>query len=237
MPIWMIVTVVALLAVGLFVWTVSTHRAKRRAVAEGLDRLGFRPCPEERERLEQIVREIDNNPGYRYEVREPRRLAGDPAVYYYVKARFDPESDTPLIEEEVLLPIERSSGSGLVLIVKPTSIPPGLASRILGSVATGPWDSQPDDLKPLEIPPDLKDTNLVGALGPPGSRLYDQMDGRMLGAVLPLGDAGGMFVRLRGPWCAVAGASAQIPFRVEQVIAGVRPLLRTERSRPGPAVG
>ncbi len=35
-----------------------------------------RPCPEERGRLEEKVTRIENNRGYRYEVQEPRRLAG-----------------------------------------------------------------------------------------------------------------------------------------------------------------
>ena len=117
-----------------------------------------------------------------------------------------------------------------MLVVKPSSIPPGLASRILGSVATGPWDAQPDDLVRLELPPDLRDTNLVGALAAPGARLYDLVDGGTLSVVQGLGDAGGTFVRFRENWCSVAGISHQVPFKVDEIVARMRPLLRTGSS-------
>ncbi len=71
---------------------------------------------------------------------------------------------------------------------------------------------QPDDLHRLEIPRELKDTNLVGALGPRGANLYDLVDTSVLSVVQGLGDAGGILVRLRDSWCSVASTSAQIPF-------------------------
>jgi len=40
-----------------------------------------------------------------------------------------------------------------------------------------------------------------------------------------LGDAGGMFVQFRDGWCSVAGAHWQVPFRVPELIARIRPLL------------
>lgn len=96
---------------------------------------------------------------------------------------------------------------------------------MMGAIATGPWDAQPDDLQRLELPLDLKKTNLLGALGPPGANLYDLVDSPTLGVLQGLGDAGGMFVRVRDGWCAVAGASKQIPFRVDDVVSRIRPLL------------
>jgi hypothetical protein len=220
---------VGLLVVALVAWAVSDTYRKGRDRRLALDRLGFQPCPEERSRLEEIVKGLENNRGYRYEVREPRRVPGDPILYYYVKARHhDIDNDPPMVEEELLFPLKRPSGA-LVLVVKPSSIPAGLASRILGSVATGPWDAQPDDLVRLELPPDLRDTNLVGALAAPGARLYDLVDGGTLSVVQGLGDAGGMFVRFREDWCAVAGVTHQIPFKVDEIVARVRPLIRAGR--------
>ncbi|MGH7391020.1 MAG: hypothetical protein ACREM3_16410 [Candidatus Rokuibacteriota bacterium] len=96
---------------------------------------------------------------------------------------------------------------------------------MLGAIATGPWDAQPDDLRRLELPPDLANTNLVAALGPAGAGLYDLIDSRTLSVVQGLGDAGGMFVRCREAWCAVSSTSAQIPFRVTALVARIRPLL------------
>ncbi len=217
---------VGLLVLALVVWSVSDTYRKERARRLALDRLGLTPCPDERARLEEIVTRIENNRGYRYEVREPRRVSGDPAIYYYVKARHeDVGDDPPMVEEELLFPLKRSSAAALELVVKPSSIPAGLASRIMGSVATGPWDAQSDDLVRLELPPDLRDTNLLGALAAPGARLYDLVDGGTLSVVQGLGDAGGMFVRFREGWCAVAGVSHQIPFKVDEIVARVRPLL------------
>jgi len=220
---------VGLLVLALVVWAVWDTYRKERGRRLNLDRLGLQPCPEERARLEEIVTRLENNRGYRYEVREPRRVSGEPAIYYYVKARHDDGDDPPMVEEELLLPLKRPSAGALVLVVKPSSIPAGLASRIMGSVATGPWDAQPDDLVRLELPPDLRDTNLVGALAAQGARLYDLVDGGTLSVVQGLGDAGGLFVRFRESWCAVAGISHQIPFKVDEIVARLRPLLGGRR--------
>jgi hypothetical protein len=121
--------------------------------------------------------------------------------------------------------VRRRSNAGVVLTVKPTSLAPGLATRMLGAVATGPWTTQPDDLKRLELPVDLKDTNLLGALGPPGASLYDLVDAGVLSVVQGLGDAGALLIRLRDDWCAVEAGHWQVPFRVDEIVARVRPLL------------
>ncbi len=221
---------VGLFVLALVVWSVTDTYRKERSRRLALDRAGFQPCPEERARLEEIVTGIENNKGHRYEVKEPRRLPGEPAIHYYVKVRHsDAGEDNPMVEEELLFPLKRPTGAALELVVKPSSIPAGLASRIMGSVATGPWDAQSDDLVRLELPPDLRDTNLLGALGAPGARLYDLVDSGTLSVVQGLGDAGGMFVRFREGWCAVAGVSHQVPFKVDEIIARVRPLLRGSR--------
>lgn len=130
-----------------------------------------------------------------------------------------------MAEEEVLFPLKRPSAAGLLLVVKPSSLPAGLASRMLGTLATGAWDAQPDDLKRLDLPADLKDTNLVGALAPSGASLYELVDTATLSVVQGLGDAGGMLVRFREGWCSVAGTSSRIPFKVEELVARLRPLL------------
>jgi hypothetical protein len=83
------------------------------------------------------------------------------------------------------------------LAVKPSSLAPGIATRMLGALATGPWTTQPDDLARLELPADLKDTNLLGAMGLPGASLYDLVDGRILSAMQGVGDSGALTVRFR----------------------------------------
>lgn len=215
----------ALVVAGLVAWSLAGHHRRRQARKAALAQLGFDPCPDRKGWLEETVTRIENNRAYRYEVRDPKRLRGEPAVYFYVKMRHRHPHEDAMAEEEVLFPLKRPSAAGLVLTMKPTSLPPGLATRVLSAIATGPWDSQPDDLQRLELPPDLKDTNLLAALGPPGARLQDLVDPGMLSFAQGLGDAGGTFVRFRDAWCAVAGASAQIPFRVDVIIARIRPLL------------
>ncbi len=96
---------------------------------------------------------------------------------------------------------------------------------MMGAIAAGPWDVQPEDLLRIEIPPDLKDTNLVSALGPSGTSLYDLVDSSTVTVLQGFGDAGGILVRFCDSWCAVASTSAQIPFRVDELVARMRPLL------------
>ncbi len=196
--------------VGLVVWTVVAQRGRNLAQGEVLEELGFRPCPEQQQWLEETVARIENNRGFRYEVRDPKRLPGEPAVYHYVKMRHRDTREDAVAEEEILFPLKRASAAGVVLTVKPSSLAPGLATRMLGALATGPWDAQPDDLQRLEIPPDLKNTNLVGVLGPSGARLYDLVDASTLSVVQGLGDAGGMFVqfgRRRNRRCCLSRAA------------------------------
>ncbi len=226
MPSYLPFVLAGLIAVGLLVfWGVRTHSRQRQAREQSLVRLGFSPCPDRKAWLEETVAGIENNREYRYEVRDPQCLPGSSPVYYYIKKRRQYAHEDPHVEEEILFTVKRPSASGLVLIVKPSSLAPGLATRMLGAIATGPWDAQPDDLQRLELPMDLTNTNLVGALGPPGASLYDLVDSPTLGVIQGLGDAGGMFVRFRDGWCAVAGASKQIPFRADDVVARIRPLL------------
>lgn len=216
---------VGLLVVGLVVRSVTAQRRRRKAQTRAVEQLGFSPCPDRKHWLEDTVAGIENNRGNRLEVRDPMCLASVSPVYYYVKWRKDSAHENSVTDEEILFALKRPSQGGLVLTVKPSSLAPGLATRMLGSLAAGPWDTQPDDLRRLELPPDLSKTNLLAALGPPGASLYDLVDTHVLSVVQGLGDAGGMYVRFRDGWCAVSGAGAHIPFRLDELVARIRPLL------------
>ncbi len=218
---------VAVAAVALIARSVASHRANRRAAREALERLGFRPCPDQKDWLQETIGRIENNKGYRYEVGDPMRLGSDPAVavYHYVKVRHEATRERFVDGEEILFPLKRPSSAGLVLVVKPAAIASGVAARIVGAVATGPWDVQPDDLSRLELPPELKGTNILGALAPPGARFYDLIDAKSLSAVQGLGDAGAMMVHFRDDWCTVSQTSGRIPFNVSELVSRVRPLL------------
>ena len=209
----------------LLVWSISAQIKRQRGLKAALAQLGFKPCPEKNILLEETVARIENNKGFRYEVREPKRLPGEPAVYYYIKYRHGGVRENADAEEEILFPLKRPSSDGLILIVKPSSLAPGLATRMIGAIATAQWDAHPDDLQRLELPPDLKDTNLMGALALPGASLYNLLDMSALSVVQGIGDAGGMIVRFHNAWCSVSSVSAQVPFRHEELVAHIRPLL------------
>lgn len=209
----------------LLVWSISAQIKRQRSLKAALEQLGFQPCPEKKSWLEEIVTRIENNKEFRYEVREPKRLPGESTVYYYIKYRHGGVRENADAEEEILFPLKRPSSDGLILIVKPSSLAPGLATRMIGAIATAQWDAQPDDLQRLELSPDLKDTNLMGALALPGASLYNLIDISAISVVQGIGDAGGMIVRFRDAWCSVSSAGPQVPFRIDQLIARIRPLL------------
>lgn len=226
MPMYAYFALSGVLAFILISWGVRVDRAKQQARNTELQRLGFTLCADRKGWLEETVTAMERNPGYRYEVREPRQLTGAREVYYYKKKRHGNSTEDEAFDEEaILFPLKRASTEGLLLVVKPSSIGPGFASRVLSSVATGPWDSQPDDLEKIEIPPDLENTNLLGALGPSGARLYDLVDTGTLSAVQRLGDAGAMSILFRDEWCAVGSGGKGPSFRVGELLSHIRPLL------------
>jgi hypothetical protein len=228
MPTYLYFILGGILAFALITWGVRVSRARKQAEDAELQRLGFTPCPERKGWLEETVTAMERNEGYRYEVRHPRRLAGAREVYFFQNRRHGDDSDDAAYDEvAILFPLERPSTQGLLLVVKPSSIGPGFASRLLKSAVTADWDSQPDDLERIEIPPDLENTNLLGVLGPSGARLYDLVDPGTLGVVQRLGDLGAMFILFRDGWCVIGGGggvSGQHPFRVGELISHIRPL-------------
>src|SRR5688572_28486260 len=181
MPTWLFV-LIGLAVAGFVAWVVTSTVRQTRARKAALDRLGFAPCPDRKAWLEERVTQMEASAGDRYEVREPRRLPGDREIYYYVKTRHGSGDDSAFTEEEVLFPLGRRSAGPLRLVVKPSSIPAGLATRMLSSIAkTG--SGRADALHALELPRDRSDRNLIAALGPRGATLYDLVDGSTLGVL------------------------------------------------------
>ena len=216
---------IGVVALGLLIWSLVAQRARNQSQKAELQQLGFHPCPKEKNWLEEMVTRLEQNREFRYEVRDPKRMPGEPAVYFYVKVRHGDSEDQPLVEEQVLFPLKQPSPAGVLLAVKPSSIAPGLATKMLAALATGPWDAQSDDLQRLELPLALKDTNLLAAMGPPGANLYDLVDSSTLSVVQGLGDCGAIFVQFRDGWCSVASTHWQTPFRLNELISRIRPLL------------
>ena len=101
--------------------------------------------------------------------------------------------------------------------VKPTGLQAGTATRLIGAVATGDWDAQPDDLNKIEIPLDLQGTNIIGALGPHGASFHDLIDSQTVPLMQRMGDAGVMTVMCRDMSCSLSSPSARMPFTLEKL--------------------
>ena len=212
---------------GLVVAGIVAARRERREHRRILDRLGFRPCPDEADRIRAAVSAIENNKRCLVEVRDPRKLDDRKPVFHYTKVqKYGPHDDEPVVEEEVLFPLERRSRDGLVLVIKPSAVASGLATRLMRAVAAIPTDRKPEDLERIDVQPDPSHENLVAALGPRGARLLDLVDSGTLAVVLGLGDSGVLQVRFRGGWCSLASIGRALPFRVGQLLSRIRPLLR-----------
>jgi hypothetical protein len=112
-----------------------------------------------------------------------------------------------------------------MLFVKPSEIAAGTATKLIGAVATGAWDSQPDDLAKLAIPVDLQGTNLIGALGPAGASLYDLIDAETLSQMMGAGDCGASIVTCRGELCSLCSLSPRMPLDLERAIPFIRDLV------------
>jgi hypothetical protein len=221
-----LVVLAAVAAASLIARAVASHRARVRAAREALEAIGFRACPDQKAWLEETIARIENNKGFHYVVKDPMRLGNDPAtsVYHYTKVRNDSDRENPVAEDEVLFPLKRPSAAGLSLVMKPAGVGSGGPARLLAAVATAPWDAQPDDLARLELPPELKDTNILGALAPRGARLHDLVDSKTLGVVQGFGDAGALMVHFRDNWCTVSETGSRIPFQVGEIVSRVRSL-------------
>ena len=218
---------IVLVLIALGIWGIVAAQATRRAEALVLQRLGFRPCPEERDLIHGAVVALEATPKATFEIRDPKRLDGRTPVFHYTKARkHGPNDDEPLVEDEVLFPLQRRSKDGLVLVVKPSAMASGLATRLIRAIAAAPTDRQPADLERIDVALDSPYENLIVALGPSRARLLDLVDSSTLAVVLGLGDAGALHVRFRGGWCSVGSLGRGLPFRVDQLVTRIQPLLR-----------
>ena len=210
--------------IALVVWLTLRSRQARAAQARKLAHMGFKPCNQETGTLVERVTGLENNSEYRYSVENPLRASFNGSVaYFYSKSRH--RQGSIVAADEFLLPLKRPSEQGLLLFVKPTNLPQGTALKVIGAVATGAWDSQPDDLNKLQIPPGLQGTNLIGVLGPAGTSLYDLIGASTLALVQQVGDAGALSVMCRGPWCSLSSPSARMPLDLNKMLPIVRRLL------------
>lgn len=213
---------VALLA--LVLWLVAKGRARAAERVRMLGRMGFAPAPTEAAALSEAVTQHENNSEFRYRVSDPMRATVDgKPVWFYEKQRSSHGSVVSAYEFR--FPLRRPSKDGVVLFYKPTALASGTSVTLIGSLATEGFDSQPDDLTRIEIPVDRKKGNLIGALGPAHSSLYDLIDTTALAALEPVGNFGALVVICRDEWCSVASSSTRMDIDVSRLFPIVEGLV------------
>ncbi|MFQ5792884.1 MAG: hypothetical protein ACE5JI_20640 [Acidobacteriota bacterium] len=216
-------TLLGVALVALVVWLVLKNRASSATRAQQLSRMGFTPCLAEAQALAEKIEWLENNSEYRYSVENPMRASLDgKTVYYYRKSRR--RQGRIVSMEEFLVPLKRPSGDGLMLFVKPSALPTGAATNLIGGMATAGWDSQPDDLTKLEIPIDLRRSNVIGVLGPAGVSLYNLVDAGTLARMQQVGDCGAPIVTCRGEWCSLTSPGFRMPLNLDKMWAVIRDL-------------
>jgi hypothetical protein len=204
------------LFVALVAWLVLKNRASTAARARKLELLGFLPCAAEAGTLADRVTWLENNAEYQLSVENPMRASLQGKTSYY-DSKSRRRHGQVTATEELLFPLTRPSSDGFMLFVKPSNLPAGTATRLIGAVASGAWDSQPDDLTKLDIPIELEGSNVIGAMGPAGASLYDLIDSQTLTVLQQVGDGGALIVRGRGEWCSLSGPGGRFPFNVDKL--------------------
>lgn len=209
--------------VALAVWVVRKGRADRAARIQALAGMGFDPCPSETEALAEQVTRHENNSEYRYRIEDPLKAPlGGRTVWFYSKERA--RQGSIVVAHEFRFPLHRSSSEGLVLFFKPSALRSGTSATLIGSLATGGWDSQPDDLTRLEVPVELQQSNLIGVLAPAGASLYDLIDPKDLAAMQQVADFGVLVVSCRGDWCTFASSTTRMELDLENLWPIIRQL-------------
>lgn len=210
--------------VALVAWLLMKSQKERAAQARKLAQMGFSRCEGESRALVDKVTGLENNAEYRYRVENPMRASLDgKVVYFYTKARH--RQGHVVTADEFLLPLKRLSQQGLMVFVKPSDVPEGTATTLIGAVATGAWDSQPDDLTKLDVPPALSGTNVIGVLGPAGTSLYDLIETDSLNLIQNVGDCGALVVVCRGDLCSLSSPSARMPIDLDKMWPLIRQLV------------
>ena len=99
-------SLIILVIVGLFIWTMAKHGKKEKTLKNLLANAGFAPCDKEKKALSEKVTLLENNSEYKYSVRKPMKVSqGDSDIYFYIKDRR--RSGDLEVFEEFLFTIKR----------------------------------------------------------------------------------------------------------------------------------
>jgi len=220
---------VATVVGALIVYSIVASSVKRRATRLALERLGFRPCPDETGRILEALRRIEGDPELSCDVRDLRKLDERSPIYHFTKVIHRGKGHDPVTEQEILFPMRRASRDGCVLVVKPTALGRGFATRLIATLVTKMNAGAKDGLERLhrlQLGAEYANGNLIAALGPRDARVFDLIDGPTVDVAKGLGDLGVLEVRFRDAWCSLTSGGTSLPFRLEPIVARIRGLLR-----------
>jgi hypothetical protein len=202
------------LAIGFFL----RDRARRLERKRALSAVGFKPCADETEFLVDVVTEVENNSVYWYSVDHPMQsVVGGKPCYVYTKLRMLRTRVDAV--EEFLVSMSRPSKEGLLLLVE-TGSPPIRSVRHWGEMLhPGIRVWHPHDLTFLELPSDMDRGQIMGAFGPPGTRLLDLIDLQTFDRIKEVGDLGVSTITFRGDWCSFSCASARTTLSIKGLLS------------------
>jgi hypothetical protein len=193
---------IVVIVISLLVWRVVKGSKDDSAKIQFLTQTGFTDCLEEKTTLEEKIVMLENNSEYSYHIDRPMKCTSDDGttVYYYIKHRHRQGSE-PYAAEEFLITLKRKVSKPFVLYIKPGSMKEGMGVQLLRTFTTKNWDAHPDDLSHIELPRDLKKSNIIGVLGPEDASIYELVDSAALSLLMQAGDYGVCIFRSRDNMC------------------------------------
>lgn len=182
-------------------WAILKAKTRGDKIEIFLSMKGFTPCEEETDEILEKVLSLERNAEYDYNIKDPYKASvhGN-TVYLYQKNRIRRPEGVYCVEE-FLIPLPRKSWEPFLLYLRPASVNHKLVNRLLKSFTAMSWDTQPDDLVNLNLPPDSANENLVNAFGPADRALDDLVDPEDLNRLSRGGDCGILVMRFHKDHC------------------------------------
>jgi hypothetical protein len=190
------------LILGTVLWTIMKATGQGRERQDFVKSKGFVPCDEEKVELESKVASLERNANYHYSIEQPFKASfNGTAVYLYQKNRA--RANARYIVDEFLIPFKRKSPQSFMLYLKPSSLGEGMETKLLRSITIIGWDAQPDDLVKIDLPLDLRNSNILAAFAPEGTSLYDLADSHQLSLIQQGGNYGIVTLRCNNDLCSI----------------------------------
>ncbi|VAW72539.1 hypothetical protein MNBD_GAMMA15-1539 [hydrothermal vent metagenome] len=195
-------TLLMAVVTGLIVWGFIKHAEQEKIRKKFIADNGFVGCKDEKKNLSEQITRLENNSEYSYSIREPMKTSlGEGDVFFYTKDRR--RRNDLHVAYEFLFPVKRKARLPFQIFVKPASMQEGMTSRLLRDSTTTGWDSQSDDLVKLELPAELKASNILGVMGPSNHRVQDLFDSATIQLLDQAGNHDVFTLRSRDEMCSI----------------------------------